>query len=718
MFAKAIKLYSKINPKNKPEESITSYLLVYICVLISFLSLFLSQIVSFSWALISIIFLSGGYYYSYKSRNSRNLLVKLILSLALMVSLFYYFTDLVRHIYDPRIPLAKLFIMVQVLHAFDTPARKDLLFSILSSFLIISLAGAMSLNMSYAILLVLYIFFVLFSLFQDYLRDHNTELLAFWRQCNKYSLLKNTIITILSLLALTAIVFMLMPRFPGLKFMPNPYALNKILKTHNSGDLFNPAYPSSSDRLKGPQRVDPNSYYGFNSFIDLRTRGKLSDRIVFRVKANYPNYHRAVVFDKYNKHGWEVSQSKLEKIDSSLPPTQISWNQFERFIGPGRNIIQTYYLEMDQSNAVYTSYIPVEIYFPSSELWMGQAADLRAPFILGSDLVYTVVSYVPVRNDQYLARANGIYPKSLLVKYGFLDEDFSPRVRELAEEISREYDTPYLKALAIQNYLEKNYKYELDIPPQLNDKDSVEYFLFNEKRGYCEHFASAMAVMLRSLSVPSRVVTGYTPGTYNPFTGYYEVKANDAHAWVETYIPNYGWYHFDPTPGFALNENRSDEYWVGQKSLSYFSQRFSSAIKNVYSFQASIAGLIPQDKNFISILLPLGITLLIFMVILLKNNILKGRLFKRKMILNKIYKHPYYEAEDIFKQRNLNRIPHQTPAEYAKYIVKMININEFEKIEEDFEEFRYGSYKKTSSSKNKVYLKKLMNILKQHIKYR
>jgi Transglutaminase-like superfamily/Domain of unknown function (DUF4129) len=78
----------------------------------------------------------------------------------------------------------------------------------------------------------------------------------------------------------------------------------------------------------------------------------------------------------------------------------------------------------------------------------------------------------------------------------------------------------------------------------------VEYFLFEQQRGYCEQFSSSLAVMARSQGIPARVATGYAPGEYNPFTGLYDVRASDAHAWVEVYFPQYGWTTFDPTPSF------------------------------------------------------------------------------------------------------------------------------------------------------------------------
>src|SRR5207248_981026 len=87
--------------------------------------------------------------------------------------------------------------------------------------------------------------------------------------------------------------------------------------------------------------------------------------------------------------------------------------------------------------------------------------------------------------------------------------------------------------------------------------------LFVDKRGVCEHYVSALVVMLRSLGIPARLVAGYGSGTYNAVTGYYEVRANNAHAWAEVYFPGYGWLSFDPTPGWTGNPDTGPvQRWV------------------------------------------------------------------------------------------------------------------------------------------------------------
>jgi hypothetical protein len=101
--------------------------------------------------------------------------------------------------------------------------------------------------------------------------------------------------------------------------------------------------------------------------------------------------------------------------------------------------------------------------------------------------------------------------------------------------------------MAIQSYLRNNFQYTLD-PPAIEPEDPVGSFLFRSKSGYCEYFAAAMAVMMRTLNVPSRLVNGFQTGSYNRIGKDFVVRARDAHSWVEVYFTGFGWIPFDPTP--------------------------------------------------------------------------------------------------------------------------------------------------------------------------
>ncbi len=133
--------------------------------------------------------------------------------------------------------------------------------------------------------------------------------------------------------------------------------------------------------------------------------------------------------------------------------------------------------------------------------------------------------------------------------------DLPPRIGELAEAWTRAETTDHGRALAIERHLRSEYRYDLSSPsggyPQ-----PLDHFLFESKRGHCEYYSTAMAVMLRHLDIPSRNVAGFVGGTWNRFGGFYAVRQGDAHSWVEAYIAGRGWLTFDPTPpGAAIPQS-------------------------------------------------------------------------------------------------------------------------------------------------------------------
>jgi protein-glutamine gamma-glutamyltransferase len=125
------------------------------------------------------------------------------------------------------------------------------------------------------------------------------------------------------------------------------------------------------------------------------------------------------------------------------------------------------------------------------------------------------------------------------------------RISKLAEEITASASSNYEKAAAVERYLRTGFGYTLELPRRVPE-DPLADFLFERKKGHCEYFASSMAVMLRSLRIPSRMVTGFRTGDFNDLTGQYVVRASNAHSWVEAYFPGSGWVSFDPTPAASL----------------------------------------------------------------------------------------------------------------------------------------------------------------------
>jgi transglutaminase-like putative cysteine protease len=121
------------------------------------------------------------------------------------------------------------------------------------------------------------------------------------------------------------------------------------------------------------------------------------------------------------------------------------------------------------------------------------------------------------------------------------------RIRDLTESIIQRERSPSVRAIKVEDYLRNNYGYTLELP-KVEPDDPLAFFLFHRKKGHCEYFASAMAVMLRVIGIPSRVITGFQSGVFNPISGSQLIRSSDAHSWVEAWLPDRGWTTFDPTP--------------------------------------------------------------------------------------------------------------------------------------------------------------------------
>ena len=160
--------------------------------------------------------------------------------------------------------------------------------------------------------------------------------------------------------------------------------------------------------------------------------------------------------------------------------------------------------------------------------------------------VYEADSDIGTPSPEQLRKASEDYPPQVSGSYLHLPV-IDPRIPRLAAQIVGSASSNYDKASTLEHYLKTHFGYTLQLP-RTAVKDPLANFLFERKQGHCEYFASTMAVMLRTLGIPSRVVNGFRSDEFNDITGNYVVRAKNAHAWVEAFFPGYGWQSFDPTP--------------------------------------------------------------------------------------------------------------------------------------------------------------------------
>lgn len=294
----------------------------------------------------------------------------------------------------------------------------------------------------------------------------------------------------------------------------------------------------------------------FGSSMTFRGPLNLNDQLVMYVEAPAGRYWRAAVFDTYTSAGWDASEPRMFQLQGDSPRLP------SREVGRGREVLNaTFEMVRPAGTLLFTPAQPVQVSLPANLVAAGPAAELsndatslpetavtqlhaKDPLIIGD--TYSVVSAIPAVDTQSLKQAGTAYPDYIEAHYTRLPKTVPTEVTELAREITTGLETPYEKAKATESYL-RQIDYDETIPGPRPGEDGVYYFLFEEQAGYCDYYASAMAVMLRSLGVPTRIAQGYALGEYNPDTQRYEVRGVDAHTWVEVYFPEYGWIEFEPT---------------------------------------------------------------------------------------------------------------------------------------------------------------------------
>lgn len=181
-------------------------------------------------------------------------------------------------------------------------------------------------------------------------------------------------------------------------------------------------------------------------------------------------------------------------------------------------------------------------------LWRDPTGSISNPAHNAITTRYDAVSLLPVVGPAGLRKASPEIPADIREFYLQLPERLDPRIRKLAADATSHSRDEYDRTAAVAAYLRTHYRYTLDLTGPV-PADPLANFLFVRRAGHCEYFASAMTIMLRTLGIPARYVTGFAPGEYNDVAGDYIIRESDAHAWVEVYFPGYGWLTFDPTPG-------------------------------------------------------------------------------------------------------------------------------------------------------------------------
>lgn len=330
---------------------------------------------------------------------------------------------------------------------------------------------------------------------------------------------------------------------------------------------------------------------GFSEHVDLGVIGAVKQDPSLVMRVEFPEirgplserlYFRGTAFDRYDGHAWSNTRlhrrSLLRSDDGAFQATR------EPLLA-ATGVRQDILLEPLDVPVLFgvTGVEWIKGDFPVVQ--MDAMENFYLPYAPSGRFQYTVFSTPgrPLRDE----RTKPVFQYPASVTRIFLQlPPMSPSVAELAQEVAGRARTPYEKVLAVEQHLRQHYQYSLDVG-LTQPVNPVEEFLFRRKTGYCEHYATAMVLMLRTLGIPARLVTGYLPGEWNEYGSYYTVRQRDAHAWVEVYFPRSGWITFDPTPNVAALP--PDPIWNRVGSVFDSMQMKWDRVVIRYSFQDQLA---------------------------------------------------------------------------------------------------------------------------------
>lgn len=311
---------------------------------------------------------------------------------------------------------------------------------------------------------------------------------------------------------------------------------------------------------QGLNRQPSEIVASFDNTLTLGGERNVSDSPVFQAQTAQARYWRAVVFDTYDGRRWLDTADGTAQYDAGEIVPVPSWrartaiSQTITLLAPvgtilfGMPDVAQSDVRVNARVRSQAGAVPIPAATPPEEGLPVEFTMMHTDRDLFNGDRYVIVSAATEATVRDLEGATTDYPPEILERYLQIPTDFSPRVIAEAQRLVAGLPTPYNKTKAIEGYL-RTIPYNDAIAPPPPDTDPIEYFLYEIQQGYCDYYATAMAMMLRAVGVPARTASGYAEGIFDEESGYYFVTERDAHTWVEVFFPEYGWIEFEPTAG-------------------------------------------------------------------------------------------------------------------------------------------------------------------------
>lgn len=475
---------------------------------------------------------------------------------------------------------------------------------------------------------------------------------------------------------------------------------------------------------------------GFSDTVNLGEIGTLlqSDQIVMRARLEQTNginqqtlKWRGIALDKFDNKKWSKSNPGYTE-----PYTKGERDFFQIDYASGKSdlLIQTVYLEPMNPPTLFAVSRPIAVEGNFQLIKKDSEDALSFQRKTFDRLSYKVYSDPIVPNAAELRTDNADYPEEFW-HYFDLPDQTDPRIALLTSQIIARHKNRYDQAKAVETYLQTQFAYSLEM--KAGGDQPVADFLFNIRAGHCEYFASAMAIMLRTQGIATRIVNGFQQGEYNETAEVFVVKQKDAHSWVEVYFPAENvWIPFDPTP--AIQQNREaaatggilknfrsyiealETFWI-QYFVAYDNQEQKSLVRSFKTgfteFQTSTSTWLMDFQQKISewwtevrgdkglqtsakavavgfaylIAAIIGIFLLAFIYRKIKNLSIWRNISNRLQRTKNATIVEFYERmQAVLANQGFVRAAHQTPLEFAA----ALEMPEAVRITEKYNRVRFG----------------------------
>ncbi|MEW6419798.1 MAG: DUF3488 and transglutaminase-like domain-containing protein [Nitrospirota bacterium] len=584
----------------------------------------------------------------------------------LTLLLFFFDTLIVSN--DYFLSVAHLTITFQAIKSFDLREPWDHLQVYFMALLQLIIASELTQSIAFGVIFILFLITLVTAMVLAHFMKEGTILRIGIRKAVVY-------ISLLTLL-ITVTLFVSIPRVSGCVWG----------KSH----------------IKGIKSIGFSEKVNLGSFSEL----KLDPTIIMRIELNPmipgPYYWRGMTLDYFDGTSWNSTLMNLRRsvrrIDEEFVVQPFSGSVITQKIML-EPIVSDVIFGLDRIISVKGDFIRLEKN-PASSLFIPKKGARRLQYIVRSEIVTTTQSTDLGIWKRYLNIPDFLRDKINAFTDNMLRYE---RIKPLSD---------LQKANAIERYLKKNYRYSLDIKPPKDNINPLLYFLFESKAGYCEHYATAMTMMLRSAGIPSRVVTGFSGGELNEYGGYIIVRQSNAHSWVEAVIDG-RWRRFDPTPPVLIERPSVLALYIDMLRMKWerYVVAFSLSDQKMMVKTISTPFRLPLMPDFslrkfygiIYVLLPIsGIALIVFL--------LKHLRFRRYGFVTA----QYLKLRNIVKNKGAEITPSSTPSEVKKEAVNLGMDDRVEDFLKLYEKHRFGG--KEMRGEDKIRYRNLIKEIKKQFK--